>query len=303
MTAPPGGETADIWVVSDGKAGHRNQSLGLAEALLRQRPAARIAEVPATPGLRTLLAACLPARRETPGPALLIGAGHGTHASLLRWRRRLAARTIVLMRPSLPRALFDLCIEPRHDGGAESERRWLTDGPLNRMRPAATKRDPGIILIGGPSPHFHWDSDALLTQLARICSGDRAWVLSTSRRTPSEFLPCVQGLALPGLVCHDCRALPGDWLAATLPGAAHCWVSPDSASMVYEALTAGCAVGVFDLPARTGSRVARGVGDLLERGLCRSFTQFAQGAALQPPIPPLAEADRCAARIVERGWL
>ena len=44
------GPATDIRVISDGKAGHRNQSLGLAEALQRLRPAAALDEVPAARG-------------------------------------------------------------------------------------------------------------------------------------------------------------------------------------------------------------------------------------------------------------
>jgi mitochondrial fission protein ELM1 len=294
--------TAEICVISDGKAGHRSQSLGLAEALQRLRPAAAVREVPAARGRRGLLRDLFPVSRDPAAPTLVIGAGHGTHADLVHWRRR-GSRAIVLMRPSLPLRFFDLCIEPRHDGGRESDRRWLSIGPLNRIRPAAIRSDGGIILIGGPSPHFTWDGPALIGQLAAVCDGTRSWTLSTSRRTPADFLPALRELQLPALQAHGADELPVDWLARTLPSAAACWISPDSASMVYEALSAGCAVGLFDLVAASGSRVARGVEELLDDGWCTPFAAFARGRALAVAEAPLAEADRIAARIVERGWL
>jgi mitochondrial fission protein ELM1 len=317
----------DIWVVSDGKAGHLNQSLGLAEALQRLHPALVIRQFPAQRGFAATLRALLPyhgslwgpapapswgpapAPSSAPGPApssapaLVIGAGHGTHASLIRWRQRGRTRSIVLMRPSLPRRLFDLCIEPRHDGGTETGNRWLSLGPLNRMRPAAARGATGLLLIGGPSPHFHWDSEALLEQLAALCTGADAWELTTSRRTPPDFLQRLQALGLPGLRALDADALPPGWLLERLPRAPRCWVTPDSASMVYEALTAGCAVGLLDLPPRAGSRVAAGLAQLRAQGWCSAYPDHDPREPLRPPPRPLAEADRLALRIVEEGWL
>ena len=41
------------------------------------------------------------------------------------------------MKPSLPRRCFDLCIVPRHDGLAPDAHTLVTEGALNRIRPAA----------------------------------------------------------------------------------------------------------------------------------------------------------------------
>lgn len=296
----------EILLVSDGKPGHVNQSLGLAEALCRQRPELTVREVPAATGPGAWLRALLPARADTDAPALAIGAGHGTHAELLRWRRR-GSRAIVLMRPTLPLRYFDLCIEPRHDGGSESESRWLSDGPINRLQPQSPRGDFNMILVGGPSDHYDWDDTALLGQIARICSADSRWVLSTSRRTPPAFLAELEALELPTLEAHAADDLPADWLAKEMPRAAQCWVTPDSASMVYEALTAGCAVGLFDLPAQNHSRVATGVESLVARGLCTRFRDhdraLDRGDELQIPDQAFAEADRLAERILALGWL
>ncbi|MEE4277033.1 MAG: ELM1/GtrOC1 family putative glycosyltransferase [Halieaceae bacterium] len=289
-------------VISDGKAGHLNQSLGLAEALLRLHPSLQLKELPALPrgeALRELLWPGGPRLRAR----LLIGAGHGTHLSLIALRRREACPAVVLMKPSLPRACFDLCIEPRHDGGEATMRRWLTDGPMNRVQPGASRDRSGLILIGGPSSHFSWDQDALLDQITALCDGETGWCLSTSRRTPRAFLDALRARNITGLELVDCDTLDGSWLQEQLPRAERCWVSPDSVSMVYEALTAGCAVGVFDLEAKSGSRVASSVADLDRRGLVTSFSRCLDGARPEPPERPFAEADRIAAALVEHGWL
>lgn len=288
-------------MVSDGKAGHVNQSLGLAEALQRLLPDVEIREIPALTRLPALKALLAPTPPDEP-LALVIGAGHGTHLTLLAAARASACRSVVLMGPSLPDSLFDLCIVPRHDGGAESSRRWFSDGPLNRMQPG-TEQSGGVILIGGPSPHYHWDEDLLVEELTRICDGQTRWQLSSSRRTPAGFLHRLRDAKLPLLEIHAVDGLPAGWLASTLPATAQCWVTPDSASMVYEALTAGCAVGVHGLAPKAGSRVAGAIGDLTTRGLVTAYAAFAAGADLQRPSEAFAEADRCARRLTDEGWL
>jgi hypothetical protein len=93
------------------------------------------------------------------------------------------------------------------------------------------------------------------------------------------------------------EATPSGWLEGQLARAGEAWVTPDSVSMVYEALTAGCRVGLFDLPAKPASRVARGVLALKADGLVSAFPH--------PPRPnrhPLNEAGRCASLILERWF-
>lgn len=295
-----------IAVISDGKAGHRNQSLGLADALQRQVPDLVVEELAPLSRRQALFRLLWPGRRRA-GFALLIGAGHGTHLSLLALGRRERCPTIVLMRPSLPGSCFDLRIEPRHDGGSESDDCWLSEGPLNRMRPARDRSGDQLMLVGGPSPHYRWNPQSMLEQIRSICDRGDRWVLSSSRRTPAEFMDHLDALALPGLTVHRAETLPAGWLAEQLPRSPRCWVSPDSASMVYEALSAGCAVGLFDMPALAGSRVADAITALDEGGWIRRFGDvFAGDGAeepLRPPTRAFAEADRCARRILERGWL
>ncbi|WP_439107452.1 ELM1/GtrOC1 family putative glycosyltransferase [Congregibacter sp.] len=291
-----------IGIISDGKPGHLNQSLGLADALLRLRPDLKIQEIPALSKRQALAQLLLP-KRQQENMRLLIAAGHATHLSLLALRRAYRCPAVVLMRPSLPGAFFDLRIEPRHDGGEETERCWISEGPLNRMQPAVSRSEQGLILVGGPSPHFVWDDAALVAQVQKLCDGRREWQLSSSRRTPQSLLDSLSALNVPGLKVHDADALPPGWLARELSSSAECWVSPDSASMVYEALSAGCAVGVFDLDPCSGSRVAGAIEGLLAQDKVTAFKAFAAGSSPRAPTPPFAEADRFARRILDRGLL
>ena len=82
-----------VWRFSDGKAGHDNQSRGLTEALAgcgRSKSSHRNALTPIA-ALLALAGGRLTAWPDLPAPDLLVGAGHGTHLSLLAARRRRCA--------------------------------------------------------------------------------------------------------------------------------------------------------------------------------------------------------------------
>lgn len=292
-----------VWIVSDGKPGHVNQSLGLAEALARATPT-EIHHIPALSVWRAwgaLLFKRMPAPASAK-PDLLVGAGHATHLTLLAARRAHGGRAVVLMKPSLPRRCFDLCILPRHDGVAADAHTLVTAGALNRIRPApARDTRHGLILIGGSSKHFAWDSDAIQVQVKSVLARTPGihWALTTSRRTPADFLATLPHH--PNLTVTPHTATLPDWLPAQLAHSGTVWVTPDSASMVYEALTAGADVGVFDLPVNPKSRVGWAVAELADAHRITRFTHWCAHGALHPNTVPLAEADRCAAWIL--GWL
>ena len=292
-----------VWMVSDGKPGHVNQSLGLAEALARATPA-QIRTLPALPACRAWLALLLKRfpGNQLPAPDLIVGAGHATHLTLLAAGRARGGRSVVLMKPSLPRRAFDLCILPEHDGVAADAHTLVTAGALNRIRPSVD-RDPnyGLLLIGGASPHFDWDSDAIQVQIRSILTRtpDIQWTLTTSRRTPADFLG--QLPSFPNLEVVPHTATSPDWLPEQLSRSGTVWVTPDSASMVFEALSAGADVGVFDLPVNPKSRVARAIARLADTQRISRFVSWCAHGTLHPNLHPLAEADRCAEWILE--WL
>ncbi|MEW6119426.1 MAG: mitochondrial fission ELM1 family protein [Pseudomonadota bacterium] len=307
MTAPPERTLPRplvVWIVSDDKPGHLNQSQGLAEALARSVPAELHVLAP-LPAWRAWLAWLL-RRNPAPGlptPALVLGAGHATHATLLAARRASHAPVAVLMKPSLPRRCFDYLIVPAHDRVEADARTFVSQGALNRVRastlPAGERDGRGLILVGGGSRHFEWNSDAVAVQIRSVVTREpaRRWTLTTSRRTPEEFLSSLPGLDALEVVPHT--ATPPDWLPARLAESGAVWVTPDSVSMVTEALTAGADVGVFDLPVNPKSRVGRAIADLADAHRITRFIQWCARGALHPNTVPLAEADRCAAWILE----
>lgn len=296
-----------IWRFSDGKAGHDNQSLGLIAALAALRPIhpVTLPPLPWSAALRALWSRRWPESAALPAPDLLIGAGHGTHLSLLAARRACGGRTIVLMRPTLPLAWFDLGLVPEHDALPSRPNVFITRGALNRIQPSSTlEPDRGLFLIGGPSSHFGWDSAALRGQIAAIVAADSTmhWTLTTSRRTPGNFLADWREVAGSRLTLVPVTQTDPDWLPAQLARSGQVWVSADSVSMIYEALTAGAAVGVLGVPRQRPNRISRGVDHLAAEGWVTPFADWRRELTLRRPPGIFNEAERCARWIVEQ-WL
>lgn len=292
-----------IWRFSDGKSGHDSQSRGLLDALARRLPL-RCFDLGAAAGWRAgawWLARRFPPGERLPPPALLVGAGHATHLPMLAARRRYGGRSVVLMKPSLPCAWFDLCLVPQHDTGAPGANVLVTQGVLNGVR-ASDRHDPdtGLVVLGGPSRHVRWSDDAIVGQVHDLLRQRPRglWRLSASRRTPATLVERLRR-EMPWLEVSTHTQTPPGWLAARLAEAGEVWVSRDSVSMIYEALSSGAHVGLLDVPVQPGSRVARGVDRLIARGWVSAPGQVAPA---QGPARPLDEASRCADWIVQR-WL
>jgi mitochondrial fission protein ELM1 len=291
------GKLLVLWRFSDGKPGHDAQSLGLVQAL-QARCEIEVHELPVAKRFTALgawLTGRYPAGRTLPRPDLLLGAGHATHGQLLAARRACGGRAVVLMQPSLPNALFDLCLIPEHDHPRSAANVLVTTGVLNTQQASRNPSgDYGLILLGGPSPHYRWKDHKLLAQIDALLAArpQLDWRVLGSRRTPQSFMTLLaerKGVML----------LPPDSpVSGTLAAAAEVRVSEDSVSMVYESLTRGTPTGLLAVTRRAASRVTAGVDALVARGWVA-----APGDWQTPPVPPpLDEAGRCADWIVEQ-WL
>ena len=290
-----------IWIISDGKPGHLNQSLGLALALQRRQPDWSIETLPALSrgqALTALLTKRYPGTGNLAKPALVIAAGHRTHLSLLAAGRATGAKTAVLMTPSLPLGWFDFCLIPKHDNPSPRSNVIATQGALNKMQPAEAVPSTGMILIGGPSAHFGWDQQQLIGQLTKLTAAPgRQWLITTSRRTPAATTSAVLKLASDTVEVVPFEQTDGSWLPENLPGKEVCWVTADSVSMVFEALTAGCRTGVLPVPQLKETRVVRGQQLLVDEGLVAQFSGESEQAV--PPVAKFDEAGRCAERLLQ----
>ncbi len=291
----------DIWIVSDGKPGHLNQSRGLAEAIARVRPV-RITEQPPMgrfEAWRLWFGLGVPQLEER--PALIIGAGHATHMTLLALRRLHRAPTVVLMKPSISTGFFDLCLIPEHDQPPPRPNIVATRGALNRMQPGDKVSGSGVILVGGPSKHFSWNESSVLEQVDALLQQTSAdWTIGSSRRTPDSTEQALATLAGERFV--PAAKTGPDWLPQQLARTEMCWVTQDSASMVYEALTAGCKVGVLTLDEQADNRISRGVDTLREQGIVSAAPDW-QLDAITSTAADFNEAERCAEVILKKGWL
>ncbi len=250
----------------------------------------------------------------------IIGVGHRTHWAVLLLTARHAARhSLILMKPSLPLSWFDRVILPRHDwpedglnaygqiaAGQIADGILLTEGVLN---PLIDRRQHDstqwLILIGGPSKRHGWDAAALNDQLRSLAqwlqthAPNAIVTLSTSRRTPPQWLGMIQ--ALPEFHYWQCLAVeetPPGWLAQALDRAGTVWVTEDSVSMVYEALTAGCQVGLLGQPRLKADRITRSMDWLIQDTRVQTLknlqTDNSGSVCIEMNVPPLNEADRAA---------
>lgn len=276
-----------LWIITDGKPGHINQSLGLVEALYRKIPSITWQEIPRMSVWQSIRFAL---EHKKQAPKLIVSAGHRTHLTLLILSKIMCVPSIVLMKPSLPLSWFDLCIIPKHDSPPASSNIIKTLGPLNKIQPTAKELDSGLILIGGPSKHFDWQPEKLHAQIKQLIQhDDRNWTIATSRRTPDVTITLLQTLTNITLVLAS--ETDANWLPQVLAKTEACWVTQDSMSMIYEALTADCHVTLLDVPTRGENRLIRAIQKLRLSGYLSSNIN---------PKLKLAEADRCADIVKQR---
>lgn len=282
-----------VYWLTDGKDGHRRQAEGLFAGLARLAISVQVHEVSVVAGWRdwTSIAHRLPAQLK---PDVLMGVGHRTHLPLLWLKRRYpTAQTLLLMRPSLPLHWFDLLIMPQHDAPPVSKRIFATQGALNPFT-NQQRHQVGrhLVLIGGASKRHGWDQVRLLAQLEQLAQylHGQSVVLSGSRRMPVGFF---QDLKFQNITKNLQILSDTEGLTEQLQVAETVWVTEDSVSMLYEAWTAGCQIGLLQMPRLKQDRITVALDQLLVRQVLLPLSEVLAGQALRMP-PPLAEADRAA---------
>lgn len=286
-----------IWCLLDGKAGHQNQVLGLAEAIGRKRPA-WIEYVELTGwhrGFRSMVHLDLSQLPDS-SPDLIIGAGHASHMPLCVFRRRFGGKSIVLMKPTFPLAWFDFCLVPEvHRLRQASDNLIRTKGVLNRILPS-TNMDTakGLFLIGGPSPHYQWSDKKIVEQLASVVQKEATvdWRVATSRRTPENFFRLLKQIDARFTIIRS-EDVSSDWLPVQLAMAGKVWVSEDSVSMTCEALTSGSQTGLLELTRNRSNRVTDCIDSFVATGELTRWTEWAKTEKLSRRTSQFCEAQRC----------
>lgn len=293
-----------IRVISEGRPGHENQSVGLALAIARRTGAeVEIVHIPTSWSLLARRRAALEVRQGI--PQLLIGAGHKVHLPMRFAARKFDARSVVIMEPTWPRRWFDLCIIPQHDAepGISDPRIITTLGALNRLpETIPAKQAKGVVLVGGPSKSHGWDSTTTASAIVAVIKAraELAWTISNSRRTPADFLDQLRAQKLPAEIISYQQTKP-DWVPTQLMAAEEAWATEDSVSMIFEAVTAGARTGVLPVPAaKPNADPVRAVQKLLREGYATNFAEWSRNGQQLPTPKPLHETGRCAEAVLEK---
>ncbi|MHA3893489.1 mitochondrial fission ELM1 family protein [Acinetobacter sp. GXMZU3951] len=245
-----------IVYVSDGKAGHRSQALGLFKAMQRQSTETvsfeeiSINDLAILPLIAGLFRGSIPQLQTAPD--FILGVGSHTHLRVLLLGKIYAsAKTVILMKPNFPSAWFDYSVIPEHDGVQASNRVIVTQGALNPIV-NEQRHQTGRILIalGGSSKRHQWNEEKVFSAIQQIVEQhlDSEIVITTSRRTPEAFVARLNAHPfLPNVHFFPVEHTPQGWIFEEMQKAEAVWVTEDSVSMIYEALTAGCKVGIIEI--------------------------------------------------------
>ncbi len=305
-----------LLVIVDGRAGHDKQTFGVIEGLRHHQPVSvTTMEVDLTPRgkikdfLQFLFPSLVPLRKKEREADLILCTGGKTHFCALARKRKYQLPLCTCMAPGAGfRALFDLCFIPEHDGIAAAANVVPTLGPPNLCIDNG-QHDPdlGLILVGGEDKNMlFWPEERLLGEIETVVarSKQKRWVLSSSPRTPKSTVEKLRAFAAdrPGVLFFHYRDTPSGWIEEQYARAEVAWITSDSMSMIYEALTAGCKIGLFLIDWKNGHNKFAGNEQLLqERSLAVAFAEWQQNGEYCSS-GKLNEARRCADIIMEKWW-
>lgn len=310
--------TLCIVALLDGRPGHEKQTKGIIQALQNFVPVEtrEIRVSPDTPLtlLRQLLLLYLSgngvSHPRVAAADLLIGTGRRTHLPLLLFKQRYKLPAVTCMAPaSFLRHSFDLCFVPEHDGLNQKENIVFTTGApncsLNKGRHDSSR---GLIVLGGVDvKSHHWDSGAIAEMVLQIVQkqADKIWTIASSPRTPRETSRLMTELAhgRPNISFFDFKDTEPGWIERQYDENSTVWVTSDSISMIYEALSAGCKVGILPMQwKKQTSKFKKNEEILLKKKLVVSYSSWLKGETAWQKNFNLNEAQRCAERILQKWW-
>jgi mitochondrial fission protein ELM1 len=304
----------------DGRPGHEKQTRGVVTALEHiTAVTVRNVRLPrstlatdlknwavylATAGLRV-------GRCDRPEPVdLIIGTGSATHIPMLRFKGTSRAKVVTCMTPdALLLGRIDLCLVPHHDQPRARPNIFMTIGPPGLPRlPRTDSHQRSLILVGGRDEKSHiWQTDAVLMQIENLVTREPegAWTVTSSPRTPPDCEARLQDLAAkyPHVAFYRAQDTPTGWIEAAYACNATAWVTADSISMIYEALTAGCRVGILPVVwKRSRNKFQRSIDYLYHRHMVMTYQDWLHNAVRPVEAGLLDEASRCAGEILRRWW-
>ena len=283
-----------IWKLLDGKTGHEKQILSLVKAL-KDEAAIKTIDIKIRSFLSLILFS-INKLKKIQKPDFIIAAGHKTHMALLFLKYFFGGKSILIMKPSLPCNWFDLCIIPEHDKFRGRGLILWTKGVLSNTTNLINKNErKGLILIGGISKHYKWDSERVVNQIEELLRNNLSihFILSTSRRTPKDFMMKINKLSFKNLKIHPTQDQNENWLKNQMNKTKYAWITEDSMSMIYESITAGQNVGLIGIKSKGKSRITDEVNKLKKEKVIFSNENksYKNSNKLHPVVN---EANRCA---------
>ncbi|CAG36954.1 mitochondrial fission ELM1 family protein [Desulfotalea psychrophila] len=303
-----------VTIFLDGRPGHEKQTMGIVNAL-RERVEVDCTAVDVRgrgwwtgcKDVLTLLFARGSSANDSSCTDLYLGTGRRTHIPLLLAQRAGGGSSVCCMMPaSWLRRYFNFCFVPSHDRPAPGPQIVRTCGPANcSVDEKRHEQKRGLILVGGVDLKSHfWQSKMLCLQIEELIGQDeRQWVISSSPRTPPETVDDLRGLAakFSQVEFFHYKDTPAGWVEEQYNCSSVVWVTVDSISMVFEALTAGCQVGLLPVEwKKKGSKYQKSEQFLLDENYVISFADWQAGHSWQEGITVLNEAKRCAGLIMEK---
>lgn len=300
----------------DGRPGHEKQTQGVISQLKRTIPVDVVTISVERKGFVGQVADLLkyyiglqrPNDSSLKNYDILIGTGTPTHLPMLFHKKAYGIPVITCMTPAtFLRKYFDLIFSPYHDDTPAEGNIYKTVGPpnlnYNREQHAAAKT---LILIGGIDPRSHtWDTTQIVKDVGQLVGFDsnKNYILSSSPRTPAETVERLNALAdeLENVSFFDFHDTPSGWMEKQYAACAEVWVTGDSISMVYEALSSGCRVGIIPVQWRhQKSKFVRSENYLLKQELVVHLGSYLSGKTTWANNNEINEAQRCAEEIIRR---
>lgn len=239
---------------------------------------------------------------------IMIGTGTHTHLPMLLHKKKSQIPVVSCMSPSTVLVKdFDLLFIPEHDNASIRDNIMTTVGPPSTCENLGRHEDKNIlILIGGIDPKSHeWDSEVIVNQIDRLITSDhtRNYCISSSPRTPVETVDSISKLSeqYDNTMFFKFQDTQPGWVENQYNRSKYVWVTGDSISMVYEALSSGCRVGLIPVKwKKKKSKYQRSEEYLTAQGFIVSLETYIEGQACWKNKGILNEANRCAKEIIRR---
>jgi len=310
----------------DGRPGHEKQTRSILNALSELTPievaVVKISVAPARylKDWVTYLLSFFQGKGQGGGALpvdLIIGTGSHTHIPmLLAKKKRMASapgpvRVVTCMTPDIMlRNKFDLCFIPMHDVPSLKENVFVTYGPPAPVKSEGRHKDSkGLILVGGIDTKSHvWESEEIISQIQKIINKNPEieWTVSSSPRTPEDTSENLEAIAagMGRISFFRSEDTPAGWIEEQYAQNQTVWVTADSISMVYEALSAGCSVGILPVNwLHRDNKFNKSLQFLTEKGMIVDFNAWHKGASMPTQKnEKFNESLRCAREILRRWW-